>query len=130
DLKNKIWRAVGDPFKRFVEDPTRIMRALRQSVEMGLSLDHDTMASIVTNYKLLNEIAKESIVRITDELIRLLHGLTNNPQSHILKFLFDSNIAQLFNLPNSLSLIMRCNGENSNIRIRTACLLNASHNSE
>ena len=74
DIQNKVWKAVGDPSHRFREDPTRIMRALRQSAELGLVLDKDTKKSIISESSLLENIMGDSAVRIVDELVRLMHG--------------------------------------------------------
>lgn len=125
DLKNKIWRAVGDPNKRFAEDPTRIMRAIRQCAELDLELEEKTRESICMDYSYLKEIMSESIVRITDELVRTLLGNFHK----IIMFLFSSGITKLIEIPlEGLDLIIKCTKQNSNLRIRIACLLSANNN--
>lgn len=42
DLKNKVIRAVGDPFVRFKEDALRILRALRFASTYGFSIEENT----------------------------------------------------------------------------------------
>ena len=42
DLQNGVIRAVGDPTQRFVEDPLRMIRAIRFSVRFGLPIDDET----------------------------------------------------------------------------------------
>ncbi len=42
DLQNGVIRAVGDPTQRFVEDPLRMIRAIRFSVRFGLPIDEET----------------------------------------------------------------------------------------
>jgi tRNA nucleotidyltransferase (CCA-adding enzyme) len=127
DLKNRTWKAVGDAYKRFVEDPTRIMRALRQCSELGLDLDPDTKQSILTNFRLLTEIMNESIVRITEELVRMLNGNF----SKMIDFMFVSGIANLLGLPkDGLNKVLKCTNENSNLRIRVACLLSSDDNKD
>lgn len=74
DIYGKLWTAVGDPYHRFLEDPTRIMRALRQCSELGLELEHNTKSAIIHHSDLLRLIDSDSSVRITDELIRMLKG--------------------------------------------------------
>jgi tRNA nucleotidyltransferase/poly(A) polymerase len=74
DIYGKLWNAVGDPYHRFLEDPTRIMRALRQCSELGLELEENTKSAIIHHSDLLRLIDSDSSVRITDELIRMLKG--------------------------------------------------------
>lgn len=45
DLGNKIIRVVGEPLIKFSQDNSRILRALRLSVELGFSLDAELIAS-------------------------------------------------------------------------------------
>ena len=45
DLKNKVLRMIGNPDIRLVEDPLRILRALRFSAVLGFSVDEDTEAA-------------------------------------------------------------------------------------
>lgn len=72
DVKNKLWRAVGSPTDRFKEDPTRIMRALRQVAELDLFLEKETSIGIIENLQLLNVIIKGSPSRLLDEFVRLV----------------------------------------------------------
>ena len=72
DIRAKVWRAVGDPFKRFLEDPTRIMRALRQCAQFDLDLDRDTRLAILEHTDLLKVMLGNSSVRLIEELVRLM----------------------------------------------------------
>lgn len=122
DIKQKIWRAVGNPNSRFKEDPTRIMRALRQCAELDLVLDDTTKQYIFSDYTLLEVIMKESIVRITEEIVRLLLGNYVN----ILPVLYNSGIAKLLQIPhNSLHTLTRHYEilHSYNIRVKLAILL-------
>lgn len=122
DLESKIWKAVGDPFDRFVEDPTRIMRALRQCSEMDLTLEEKTKESISKNYILLEEIKKESIVRITEELVRLLKG---ESCCRILEFMRDIKLMDFLDLSKNIFNIEKCMTRDANIRIRVAMILDS-----
>lgn len=123
DLRRRIWRSVGDPTARFVEDPTRIMRALRQCAEMGLELEQTTRRSIVENYRLLGEIIQESVVRVTEELVRLLLAPCRARRAMV-DFLFDSGVAEFLEIPSQgRDPLLRCDDSNSNLRVRIACLL-------
>ena len=61
DLENKIIRMIGDPDKRIKEDPLRIIRALRFSIEFGFSIDEDLQKSIENNKELLKKLNPEKI---------------------------------------------------------------------
>ena len=47
DIEKRIIRAVGDPEERFIEDPLRLFRAIRISVELGFGIERDTMRKII-----------------------------------------------------------------------------------
>lgn len=55
DLKNKIIRAVGDPAKRFQEDYSRMLRALRQACQLGFGIEEKTFQTIKKNAGTLNK---------------------------------------------------------------------------
>lgn len=69
DLKNKIFRAVGDPNERYREDALRMMRAIRISAQLGFTIEEKTLNAIKKNATLINKIAKE---RVKEELFKLL----------------------------------------------------------
>lgn len=74
DVKNKIWKCIGDAKKRFNEDPNRITRAFRQCSEFDLNIDELTFMAIKENYNLLNELIPESYVRLFNELFKTING--------------------------------------------------------
>lgn len=76
DIKNKIWKCVDEPNKRFNEDPTRIMRAFRQCAELNLTIDNTTLNAIKSNYHILNNLIPKSYVRLFKEFFRMMN--TNN----------------------------------------------------
>jgi hypothetical protein len=118
DIKNKLWRSVGDPNIRFYEDPTRMMRALRQCSNLNLELEKETRLSILKNYKSLDIIKKESIVRLTEELVRMLTTVNYTQW----KFFFESKINEIYEIMES-KYLLKCTDVNSNLNIRIACLL-------
>lgn len=124
DIKNKIWRTVGIPYDRFREDPTRIMRAFRQSSELDLDIEPNTKEAIIKNVHLLEIIKKESIVRITDELVRMLKA--NYKRN--LKFFYESKINKILDITDeSYKLLMKIsiinNTENISLRVKMAFML-------
>ena len=69
DLKNRVLRAVGDPFCRFREDSLRILRGVRFSVRYGLDVDKNTLDAMTALTELMDNLARE---RVFDELCKLL----------------------------------------------------------
>ena len=67
DLNQKILRRCSD--KSIVEDPIRIIRAIRQSVELQLKIHPDTLGDI-RNY--VNRINESSPERVRDEFYKIL----------------------------------------------------------
>lgn len=71
DIKDKIVRAVGKPEERLAEDPLRIMRGVRLAVELGFTINIETMEAMVKTSSDLKFIAQE---RIRDEFCRILNS--------------------------------------------------------
>ncbi|MBN1225583.1 MAG: HD domain-containing protein [Deltaproteobacteria bacterium] len=69
DIRKKIIRAVGDPSARFQEDPLRMMRAIRFSLELGYKIDPVTLKSVTL---MGADIEKVSIERVRDEFLKIL----------------------------------------------------------
>lgn len=76
DLKNRTIRATGNPVERFTEDPLRLIRAIRISVELGFSIEDGTWKDITGMSSSLTLAASE---RIRDELMKIL--LARRPSS-------------------------------------------------
>jgi len=68
DLNNKIIKVIGDPDKRFVEDPVRMIRAIRFASTLGFSIDKNDFESIKKNAHLLH---LASPTRMYDEMQKL-----------------------------------------------------------
>jgi putative nucleotidyltransferase with HDIG domain len=81
DLKDKLIRAVGDPFERFYEDALRMMRAVRIASELNFTIEENTLNAIISNAGLINKISKE---RVRDELFKILKS--THPFEGILLF--------------------------------------------
>lgn len=82
DLKNKLIRCIGDPNEKFAEDPLRIVRALRLTLELGFKIEPATLLGIKDNillvkeirpFKLAEELNKTS-EKIKQEIMRLLNS--------------------------------------------------------
>ncbi len=69
DLKDKVLKTVGNPSERFNEDALRIIRAVRIASQLGFSISHETMESLMLHVKLLENVSQE---RIRDEFIKMI----------------------------------------------------------
>jgi len=69
DLKNRILRAVGDPYARFREDSLRILRGARFAVRYRLTPEQETEKAMNTLAPLMDNLSKE---RVFEELCKLL----------------------------------------------------------
>ena len=69
DIERKIVRAVLDPSERFHEDPLRMMRVIRLSVELGYTIEPATLIAIQPMAEAIDMVAKE---RVRDELLKVL----------------------------------------------------------
>lgn len=71
DLENKVIRTVGNGYDRFMEDPLRIIRALRFTSQLGFTIGHETLADMIEVKHTVETLAVE---RIANELTKLFAG--------------------------------------------------------
>jgi len=69
DMQKKTLRMIGDPAKRYREDPIRMLRAIRFAAKTGFTLDAATRVPIA---KLGNLIHDVPAARLFDEILKLL----------------------------------------------------------
>jgi poly(A) polymerase len=69
DMQKKTLRMIGDPAKRYREDPIRMLRAIRFAAKTGFTLDAATRAPIAKLGKLINDVPS---ARLFDEILKLL----------------------------------------------------------
>ncbi|MDP2951977.1 MAG: HD domain-containing protein [Chloroflexota bacterium] len=69
DLERGIIRAVGEPQRRFEEDPLRLLRAIRFASQLGFSIEEGTAQAIATQAELLGQV---SVERIAEEMTKTL----------------------------------------------------------
>jgi len=69
DLKQKTLRIIGDPRKRYREDPVRMLRAVRMAAKLGLAIDPAARAPIREMADLLENVPT---ARLFDEMLKLL----------------------------------------------------------
>lgn len=70
DLKTGELRLIGNANTRFVEDPVRILRAIRFHAKLGLDLTDDMKQSIVNNR---HHLRKVPAARLFDETVKMFH---------------------------------------------------------
>ncbi|MBX9705158.1 MAG: polynucleotide adenylyltransferase PcnB [Gammaproteobacteria bacterium] len=68
DLKNRQLAIIGDPKTRYLEDPVRMLRAIRFASKLGLTIHKKTADAIAPNAKLLKKVASS---RLFDEILKL-----------------------------------------------------------
>ena len=71
DLKDKMIRTIGDPFKRFDEDALRMLRAFYFQSKLGFQIEKQTRDAIEKLREKLKNVAME---RIVNELIKTIQG--------------------------------------------------------
>ena len=69
DMQRKTLRMIGDPAKRYREDPVRMLRAIRFAAKTGFTLDANTRSPIAKLGKLLQDVPA---ARLFDEILKLL----------------------------------------------------------
>jgi len=69
DMQKKTLRMIGDPTKRYREDPIRMLRAIRFAAKTGFTLDTATHAPIAKLSNLLQDVPS---ARLFDEILKLL----------------------------------------------------------
>ncbi len=71
DLRAGRLRLIGDPDKRYREDPVRMLRAVRFATKLGFGLDAATLEAIPRLRHLLEDIAP---ARLFDEMLKMFQG--------------------------------------------------------
>jgi len=69
DLKNKQIRMIGDPAKRYREDPVRMLRAIRFAIKLGFDIEPKTAEPIYEHAELMHNIPP---ARLFDESLKLV----------------------------------------------------------
>jgi poly(A) polymerase len=100
DLKNKIIKTVGNPQKRFSEDYSRMLRALRFSCQLNFKIEKETLKSIRENIKNINiertvNDKKERVVPYETISEELLKAFYENPSKALELYSTSGAIEQL-----------------------------------
>ena len=110
DLNNQVIR-VQHP-NSFIEDPTRIFRAVRYSVRLGFSIEDDTFGQIREGLKYINEVSGD---RIREELDKVFQ---ENDVLVMLKVLQDCGVFQLIHHSFGLGNMIFDNIDETNLAIQ------------
>lgn len=70
DLEGRVLRVIGDPRRRFAEDPVRMVRAVRFMAKLGFDLAPETAAALAECRDLLAGVPP---ARLFDEVLKLFH---------------------------------------------------------
>lgn len=71
DLKKKQLRLIGDPTERYIEDPVRVLRALRFVAKLDLKIEAKTKKALRPAIPLLHDV---SPARLFEEVLKLFLG--------------------------------------------------------
>jgi len=93
DLNTKIIRTPLDPNITYIDDPLRMIRAIRFSTQLGFQIEEESLESIKRNAHRLAIISKE---RITEELNKII--LSEKPSSGFVLLLETKLLHQFFPL--------------------------------
>lgn len=74
DLEDKVIRVIGDPDKRFAEDPVRMIRAARFAGTLGFDIEKDAFNSICHNKDLLEHAAPSRMYEEVQKLFFCGHA--------------------------------------------------------
>ena len=91
DLKNHLLKMVGSPYQRIKEDPLRIIRAIRFSLDYDLTIDKELEEAIHQGIALLNKLNQEKIKQD-------LRKMKTQDKDKIMSVLNKFNIAHLMNM--------------------------------
>lgn len=69
DIDNRLLRVIGNPYERYLEDPVRILRAIRLSEKLGLNVDENTYINF-RNVK--NLLLNEPKGRLFEEMLKIM----------------------------------------------------------
>lgn len=71
DIRAGRIRLIGDPVRRYIEDPVRLLRAVRFKAKLGFRIDHDSEKPIS---ELAHHLADMPPARLFEEVLKLFMG--------------------------------------------------------
>ena len=79
DIRAKLVRIIGDPEKRYREDPVRMLRAVRFGAKLGFAIEQKTREPITRMAELIGNVPP---ARVFDEMLKLLLSGHARPTLH------------------------------------------------
>lgn len=76
DVKKRVLRTIGDPYKRFKQDPVRMIRLLKFRARTGFEIEKESRKALIDCRE---EIKKSSPARILEEILRMLESGSSAP---------------------------------------------------
>ncbi|WP_461538729.1 polynucleotide adenylyltransferase PcnB [Spongorhabdus nitratireducens] len=110
DIQDKVIRLMGDPVRRYHEDPVRMLRAVRFAAKLGFTIEPATSAPIAEYAHLLSDIPA---ARMFDEVLKLLQTGKGEQTFHMLRqyglfsYLFPATEHHLAHNEQALDLIIQ-----------------------
>jgi len=111
-IENKICCCVNDPYDRFKDDPTRILRAFRISTQLNLEIEENTLIAIKQHANLLNMLIPKSSVRLYNELFKIIKY---NSYYNNLEIMHNFNILNVMGILTNIETLKLI--ENTNIYV-------------
>ena len=71
DLEARLMRCIGDPDERYIEDPVRMIRAIRFAATLDLNIEEDAWEAIVRNR---DHLATASNARLYEEMLKFFYS--------------------------------------------------------
>ena len=71
DIEDRIIRTIGDPARRFQEDPIRMLRAIKFSSNLGFKIEENTWNAMV---EVSHDLTKSAVPRIQEEIFKMLRS--------------------------------------------------------
>ncbi|MGA0368756.1 MAG: polynucleotide adenylyltransferase PcnB, partial [Kiritimatiellia bacterium] len=71
DLKKKVIHCIGEPEIRYQEDPVRMIRAIRFAATLGLTIEENTYAAILSQR---NQMLHASHARMYEEILKFFYS--------------------------------------------------------
>ncbi|MFK8012334.1 MAG: polynucleotide adenylyltransferase PcnB [Marinicellaceae bacterium] len=108
DIKKQTLKFIGDATKRIIEDPIRMIRAIRFQAKLGLNMTPELYQAIENQHHTIETV---SVARLFDELVKLFHcgnafiayGLMNDLR--LFKHIFPQAIKAINANNNNVTLI-------------------------
>ncbi|GJL84156.1 MAG: poly(A) polymerase I [marine bacterium B5-7] len=71
DLEDSIIRVIGEPYRRFAEDPVRLLRAVRFMAKLGFDLSPESRSALEECVEFLGDVPA---ARLFDEVLKVFHN--------------------------------------------------------